>query len=490
MSSNTTGKPIPKYLLVPVILLVTIAVIIGAWRVATDKPTPIANPLQLYTTSLAEIPTYYRVDGIQTFYMQNSDITESYCKYIVTEGAGTEYPRIYIDETLSIGSHEIQSIRLYYQGTEYLTIQGTDFKSAATAEEFQKKYTPYTVLTPALYSEISGISTKAGSEITFSGATAAEEWASVEGMEFTNASGKAFINKDGQLIKSLYELEYSIQETFYELSLTVTPISTAAPEIYEPDDSVYQEIADIEVPVTIEKACGYLSATPYLYAEYEDMISCQAFGDDRMQIVTLEINEGEDWYAKMVTDITTANTSKAGVVNTNTKTELFHNGSYSVSVNDGTPVPNPDIDKDAMQAHGQNLLIGTIILPQDIVSFEFSESIADGFVYLEFQASEAFANALAAEACNTLYQSPSILDELAESYTTNTATCYLTLERTTGFPYAAGFNYSGTHTISGIPYELSFYADQSYMPIQYIIPEVDEESKAELPEIDETAPTE
>ncbi|MBO5869041.1 MAG: hypothetical protein J6Q54_09045 [Oscillospiraceae bacterium] len=494
MEQETSKKPFKRIIITLVILLVAAAVIIGAWRITTKKTTPIEDPTAVYNTAISLIDNnstmYYLVNSTKSFSIQYANIEEKLCQYITVENPETDDMRVYIDESLTIGSHYIQSINTFYDNMEYLTIQGVDFKSPTTAEEYTKKYSPYVLLDAALYGNITGFTNDEGAEITFTDASAVESWASLDGMEFISASGTAYLDSNGNLTKTKYDLEYYVQTYYFHVTYDVVALQTEAPSITEPDASVYQEINLIDAPLMIEKTCGYLSATNYVYADYDDLISCQAFGDERIQIIALEMNAVQDWKANIETTLATSNTSKSGVGNATVTVDIYEDGVYTQAIDGKNTITSSDYDQMTIENHCQNIMIGTIILPQYISSVKITKDEEFDYTFLEFTATEAFAELLAAEACTTLYQSPDVLNEMAESYQTNRITCYMTLDSTTGFPYASGFYYSGTHTISGIPYELLFTADQEYDYVSSYIDTSDPDKTEETEDPDEQEVTE
>ena len=100
------------------------------------------------------------------------------------------------------------------------------------------------------------------------------------------------------------------------------------------------------------------------------------------------------------------------------------------------------------------------MLPEYISGTDLTET--DTRFSIEFRANEAFAQLLAQEACATLYQNPDILTNMAQTFTTDRITCYLHVDKATGFPVASGFHYEGTYIVSALPYKLVFKADQNY----------------------------
>ena len=137
----------------------------------------------------------------------------------------------------------------------------------------------------------------------------------------------------------------------------------------------------------------------------------------------------------------------------------------------------PNVDKAAMEDYCESLLINTIMLPDYIASVEVGNE--NDIIRIKFQPTDEFANILAQDACLVLYQNATILIEQALSSKTDIITCYLDIDKATGYPLSSGFYYSGTYDIGGLPYQLSFRADQQYSQIPFVIESPEAETSEE-----------
>ena len=84
-------------------------------------------------------------------------------------------------------------------------------------------------------------------------------------------------------------------------------------------------------------------------------------------------------------------------------------------------------------------------------------------ITIRFNGNEDFAKLISSNACQILYQKPELLNEIAQSSTTKTLTCYLKIDKTSGLPLSAGIEFSGSFEVNQLPYVLSFKADQTYV---------------------------
>lgn len=447
-----------------IIITVAFAVIWGAWRGSGSKPIPLKNPGEIYAQAVSMLETnrniYYRVDGTKETTIGNTVLAESFTQLITYEAWGTETPRGCVEQTLHIGSYDIESFDILADGTRYLTIQGSGFTAPGEADGFAAKYPPAVPIESALYADVTGVSIAGNATISFTNPAVVEDWAADGSAELTSAEGTAFIDRDGNLTKSIYTATYKQGGSAFKLHITVEVLDFDVRPIQTPDTSAYTSISDINTPLLLEKACGYLTSVGAIRAEYSDAISCQAFGDERSQTTRLVTGGTDDWSAQVDTTVSVSNSSKAGVVTTHTKTEQFTGNQYTASEDGCEYASNPDVDLSAMKSYCQNLLIGTMLLPRDIAAVDLKE--IDNLYCITFRASDEFAQLLAEEACTTLYQNPDVLKDLAHSSSIDAVICYLNVEKYTGFPVSSGFDYRETYTISELPYALSYKADQTY----------------------------
>ena len=391
--------------------------------------------------------------GSETF-LEMSQQNLSYSNF------NTEYMCASLEETFFIDDHCIAVSEIFSDNIGYATIEGSHFSSQMRAEEYQSRFAPAVLLDPALYSSITGIDNGETYVITFGQPSGAEHWALEDSSEFVEADGTAFVSYDGRLIKSIYAITYTRANATVQLTITVearpSSVNIGPPE----NASEYTPIAYLDGPRMLERACGYLLQADSVYAAYNDRAYFQAFGDERTQNITVQTDMVGTWSARVDTRIALTNTSRVGEVSQHTQTELFLDNNYSISTNGAEPVSNADISLETMRTYCQDLLVGTIMLPQYITGVETSES--DNTWIVTFSASEAFAQIIVSDTCETLYGKPMLLAELAEGYTTDTLKCYLELDKSTGLPVGSGVSYSGTYTVEGLPYQLLFQADQSY----------------------------
>ena len=479
---------IKKYAMALTIVIVTIAAIWGAWRISDDKTVPLNNPEEVYNRAVSQLSEsesiYYKVTGTRMISDNGITTEERFTQLITYEKCGTNDFRGCVEEDLQIGTQSIKSFEFFSDGTAYFTTQGASYQSEMTADSYTDRYAPAVPVDPSLYAHIDGVQNSKAITISFSKPGAVASWIAVNGVTLVEAAAVVTLSPDGDLRVSNYSVTYTQGNVTFSLNVAVEIMNSAAPLLQLPDSSAYTPISDISVSKTLERSCGYLTAIQSVCSVYSDTIFCEAFGDERTQTISLVANEADSLSTDLDTAIFVSNSSKAGIVATSTKKEIFKNGVYSYSVDGADFEADNSVDADVMKSYCDNLLIGTILLPDYIGSVDVEET--EGVISISFQPTDEFANILAQDACLSLYQNATILIEQAHSYKTDEATCYLTIDKISGYPASSGFYYSGTYVIGGIPYQLSFKADQTYSYTANPINEEDSTDPAENTEAQET----
>lgn len=447
---------------ITVALLLT-GIVLVAVLPNTDDPKPINNADAVYQEAVNRLSGQQNLK-LNITYDKSTSINgnifrERSAQTVTYQGLGTEQMRGNAEETLQIGEYTIRISELYTDGTGYFTVNDTPFQGSITESEYLARYIPAAAISPELYAGIQGTYTKMGSVIWFSQAATAESWCWEDSMENLTAEGTAYLDANGDLTKTVYLLSYTLGHA--NITLTATVSIDQAEDIQIPQDTTgYTKIGDLDAPRILETACGYLLSTDTVTASYADKISCEAFGDVREQTIQVRTTGGGSWTAGVDTKVTVENSSKTGTSSVTTKNEAFENGIYTAKIDGGEPTTADQIGAADMRQYCRDILVATIMLPEYITDVKCTDTEA-GY-RIEFTASESFTQMLAAEACAILYQKEDVLTGISQSYRTDSVSCYLTIDKRSGFPVASGFSYSGTYTISDLPYNLQYKADQTY----------------------------
>lgn len=413
---------------------------VGAYRAAVDKLGTEGDHAYRVTS------TKERIVGNEIF-QEVSHIT-------VTVENGERY-LCSTEETLQVGSHSVHISQVYDGSKVYMTVEGVPFAVEMSQEAWLDRLFPMVTVDAATYATVVGLEFPDRTVFTFTKATAPE------GVALISADATVTLDEDGSIASSHIELNYTDKESYIRHTIITEPLPYPSSGVVLPEDtSHYTALSGIDAPRLLEIACGYLLEADSLTAQYTDEIICDAFGDRRTQDITVHAVNTNAWSSCMTTRIDVSNTGMTDAATTLNKIQLFSKGEALVKTDDQAFMPEEGTDAAAAETQCQDILVGTIALPQHIQAMTVEET--EDTVTYRFTGNEDFAQLLASEASTTLYRDGVFLSALAQSYETKSVTCYLTIHKDTSLPLASGFAYSGVYTIEAIPYTLSFRADQTY----------------------------
>jgi hypothetical protein len=441
-------------LLVGILLLF----LFGSWE------RTLRNPLEHYANAINRLPVDQTTRlhiTVNTETITSSGTFKQNSDQLLTLYYQDGIPiQAHAEEQLHTGSQSIYITEVFQDGTLYTELDGGMFRTDTTIEAFTSERTPTVLLTAENYQAVTGTTGRNGATITFTQPNCAEDWAIPDDGVFVSAEGTAKLTKSGALTESSYTIQYSLSDMTvkkqYRVSIE-TPPTELPSQIQNPE--LYIPLSNPETLRTLEQMCGYLLQAEAIRGSYSEYIFCQAFGDERTRSIGLELKTTPHLTVTADTNVTLTNTSRVGDVTQMQQTETLEDGKYTLTVN-GIQEKNPQTTGDAFYSYCKNLLVGTMILPRHITGVTLQE---DGDkCYLEFTASDALAQTVRADACKTLYQNPSLLDDMASDHITQTMIGYFSYSKSTGLPLSSGIRYKGIYTISDLPYRMEFHAEQTY----------------------------
>ena len=455
-----------RFLVISIALLAVVFMFVAGHFILTVNPPvrQIDNAAEVYNNAVLPISSaddlVFSVSKTRKTTVEGNVFTEHTQQTVNCIGLSSANPQISTKETSSIGTHGVSISEHYNDGTAYVQVGDGLFSCAMRFEDYVVRLSPAVVLNANLYESITGTYDGSSYTINFKHPTAPEQWMPKAESGFLDAWGTAHISHDGKLTQSIYNIKYTQGDALIDLTVIVEPIANA-PEIDQPEDiSLYKPITYFDGPRTLERATGYLLQAENVSAYYSDRIYFQAFGEERTQQITLHCSSSDSYSALMDTRISLSNEIHSDQSFSNTKTELFTDDQYRISENGSNFTANGDITADDMSTYCQNLLVTTVMLPQYIADAEILET--ESTLRISFSATEDFAQVISSNACQTMYQKPELLTELAQSNTTQALDCYLEIDKNTGFPVASGIDYTGTYSVEDISYQLCFRAEQTY----------------------------
>lgn len=451
-----------RMITVSAIGLAVILLIIAGFLIATPRLTPVKNGRVLYKNALKKLPSSYdlKVDKITTIkvgekaYKETSDIA-FFCRDM-----GTADQRIRLSETIKTGETTISVSETYLQDTVYLSVQDQFFSGVLTSDRAVSRYISAT-LDESIYEKINGYRSSGKLQIHFTTPTAAESWAMPAGCELLDSSGIAYLDTSDRLSSVTYTIDYrcGIAEIKKEFHISIKPASKktiAAPE----DLSIYTQVDYIDGPALLEKVCGLLLQEQKITTTTEEYMFCGAFGDQRTKTDILKIQNLSPVEASIYTTISKSNTSHGDAPVVTKQYESFTDGAYSVSVNNGPAESNSSITEAYMKEYCQNILLGTLLMPQYMTDIRLTDS-EDSFI-ITYEANETFAQIITEGICNTLYGDPTALSSRASGHTVQKIVNNVELDKGTGLPISASILYHGYYTIDDVSYPLKYEITQTY----------------------------
>ncbi len=385
-----------------------------------------------------------------------STFTSSSQQVISCTGLGSEDAAMVVEAEFDYGDYSSAVTEIFSGGTVYASINGYYFSSAMTVEDFTARYVPAVLLDAALYESV--VSNESGTAVVFSGAAALESWLASDIAQLVEASGKAVISPDGKLESSSYTATYTQSNATITDTYTVQLEVPVAIGVVPPEDaSVYTPVETLDAIHLSEQAYGYLLQAKTTSSSISESLICQAGATLRTTTVGLHTyGTGSDRLALVDQSISQ---NSSGETSSYTLEERFENGKYSVSENGEAPTGNDAVTAEVMEEYHQDYLSKNIFSQEYFLTAKGTDT---GSTYiLEFTGTEDLGDILQAAICYELFQDEEFLNELATDYQTNATELYIAIDKFTGLPTAAGYSYSGSHTIYDTPFALMQDVNQS-----------------------------
>ena len=474
----------------------------------TPEPAPTQDPTEppaegIFTDaaqalkSLSDVTVDLTIDTLTT--VAGEKFSELSTQNLTYLAAGKDDAIIAVDETLEFGLHleedeeedeeeePFKYSEIWSKDTVYAQLdEDYLYSSKLDAEAAAKRYTPVVLLDASLYSSITSEKATEGTRIVFADATAAESWVLPEDAQMQSASGNATVNAEGRLTEMNYEITY----TYGPASVTKkfrcvpqdTPKTVTVPESAED----YAAISHIDAVRTGVSSLAYLFQASTISLQSTDVITSEAAGVVSSKFSNIHLHgRKKDTIAKVDTDVNLINYA-SGKDEQRKQEEVFLDGKLTTTVNDGLPSTVPNITwEDIREYVGQAILEGYLDM-----GYWDDATITDlgSLYYLEFDLNENFGNTMQNEICSNFWGDPSFLVNLASEYKNEEVTGYLSIDKYTGLPVAAGYYYKGVHTIEKQKYALISQLDQAIeSPAKGAYKEITEEMPEE--QEPETKPT-
>ena len=369
---------------------------------------------------------------------------------------------------------------IYTDGTLYVTYGDEyHYSSQMTPEEYAQRIVPAVLLDASLYGEI----TQEGNALIFGQATAGESWAMPEGAELVEATGTAQLDESGKLQRTIYSLVYNYGPAEITLQVQSYVSLEAVTAQYPEDPSAYTMVDHIDALRMSDSAQCYLmtSDTVSLYSLESVMSQAAGFMHNQSRSVNTW-GTGKDLLAKV--EYSTFMMDATGEQKYEME-ELFRDGVYTATEDGGEPQTMSQVTAPMMENYCKEFRTSGLSTYGSLENVTIHDL---GSLYLlELTYNEAFGDRMQDTICSTYFGDADLLMDLASDYRNNTLSGYISIDKYTGLPVAAGYHYEGVHTIEGGEYILSFQKDQSieapalgayYEITEEMLPEEEPENKA------------
>lgn len=388
-------------------------------------------------------------------------------------GIGTEQMQVSMAEEIAYNVHEpdedasedgeanfMSYTEVYADGTLYIELHDTfKFSAAITPEDCAARYYPAVLLDAALYGVMTAETTDEGISISFSEPSAAESWAIPEEAELIHAQGSALVDDSGALTRMTYTVTYQYGPAEITLDVVSEPQAAAEAITLPETPDGYTVLQYPDAARTYINAAGMLAQAESVTASSLESVFSQAAGVVRNQSTIMDVHgHSEDIMTKIETSIYLMDYS-TNQEQRYEQREIYLNGKYELTVDNGVPTSQVGVSYEDVSEYCYTVMISHLSDPQ----FWQDAALTDlGSLYLvEYTYTEDFGNTMQNAICNMFWEDAGFLNKLSSAYVNNETTGYISFDKYTGIPTAAGYYYEGTHTIDGFDYTLSLQSDQS-----------------------------
>ena len=421
--------------------------------VAKEVYTQAIAPL----SSASHITLEQRVTTVTT--VDGDEFSEQSTRQLTYQGTGTEDAIIALDESLLFSVHDTEDTddenqadpisykETWHKDTLYTSLKDMHrYQIAVPQADTAKRYTPVILLDAALYGNAEQETADSGTVIRFTQPTAAESWALPQEATMVEASGSAEVSAEGKLTKMEYTITYQYGPAQVKLTVESKPLDTPQTVSVPADKDSYTSIAYADALRTSVATVAKLKQVDSLTFSGRDSITSQAAAYWQSQSIQADIYGQKDkTIAKVDSTVNVVNYASQQSASVSQE-EVYKDGKLTTTSGDnGLPTTNSKITwKEVRENIGEYITL-------DVANPDYWTEVSmtdTGFAYLmEFKFNENFGNTVQNNICSSLFNDPSFLMDLADNYTTKSATGYLSIDKYTGLPVANGYSYEGFHHI-------------------------------------------
>ena len=376
-------------------------------------------------------------------------------------GVGRKSMTAVAEQTIDFGVYSCDYAETFCDGNAYVVVNGCRFQTDLSPEEFVKRQIQPALIQESLYASVECVADEDTTTIYFEEAKGLEAW--VGQGELIEASGSALLDSTGRLMQTEYTASYRIDGVEITLKARVevkTPENLDLSAIHVGHDLQSVAISSMDAPRALVKAVADIYAASNLSCQMTEKIHSEALPMTYIQNTRLKFRGfGEELTAEAQYDVSLSD--YRGSVSERHQTEQFLEGMYSVSLDGGAAVQNPEITPETMRQYCEDTALSGLFAMKYLQDARMET--AEGKIRLTFTGNDAFCTDLMKQLSAFLQVD---LDQQAQSSETVKAGGYLELDASTGLPVAMGMELERSHALDGVRYVLQYQLDEEFSFIE------------------------
>lgn len=420
----------------------------------TSPTTPDDDALYAQALQTLEEQADLRLDisVTETVTVAGAQYAYDYTDILLFQGRGTDAITVHLEHK-SFNSSDLSFQEYFTGGTVYSQHSGESFRSEISQEDYLDQQLPVILLDSSLYGS-TGVTENAdgAKEYTFSQASAGESWAVPQGIEAEIADGHATVGSSGELESMGYHVAFVVGNIRYEYEISTDytygaqDLSGKAPA--DPDSCI--TIGSNLIPRLASHAVFDLARTDVLTATLQRESYSQAAGVYFVEQHTMH-GYFADSYALAKSDYQNRVQYYDGSEYPYAFQEYFEDGKYSYTEDGETTTQR--LSNSQILTYCRDFAATHLVSMGDWLSGATMKDLGNVY-YLQFTATDRYSENFRAAVSQLLFSDENYLEQFSSAYRTDELDIYLTVDKFTGLPVAAGFSFTGVHTIDGVQYQL------------------------------------
>lgn len=426
-------------------------------QTTTTSPPPLPDARELYkqccdvlsqsvNLTVGYVEETKRAVGTDTF-TAGTVGTANYSNY------GLDTMTAVITETLHYGSYTGACEQVYCENTAYSQVSGHYFTAEETVTDFIARQIPGILMDASLYANLAVQQGENNTYIlSFSGPSALESWLHAgENAVLIQAYGTATIGDTGTLVESTYYAQYTLGTTTYTRQVTARPSTPKTLDLSGAHAEHYSDcipLDNLETPKLLMQVVGdvFTAQTIRCNAQESILTTIESKSWIRDNEYTLQ-GSGDTLSAVM--DYHSTYSDYRGSFSYATQKDVFENGILTSTTDDQEPVTS-EITADQMRQFLEDAVLRGLFAPKYLAGS--TAKAENGKWHLSFTGNQAYVTDIM-DFCEKMFGIS--LEKHAQLQPTD-ASGYLVLDMQTGLPISMGISLICSHTIYGVPHELTY----------------------------------